>query len=333
MNGFYDYSNCVSGDFAVVRVKCRGNTVTNLNVYSDTDSSSLVFWGFGNGTVVKNSNIYNGITTINGMSENNIFTNYCCRNNIVLENVKHVGKCTETYDTSNLKYSGISMLIYKYQYNYALSASNRTIIPEKTFLYNITIKDCEYITSNFRTCLNLYMTNNKGEITYQDCKDPQYVYPTFLNDTIYITSASQLSAFSGFYGQSLIDKSQTISNLPVEYSWSDTLNDWTINTPWSNILGPVFNTTYISGTPQTADLVISAGVSQRVAIPQGTHTKFKFTGYGPFRYRLGTSASVALSTDIYADPGDVIVNEKLTNTHLAVYGVSYGNVYVEGGSI
>lgn len=104
-------------------------------------------------------------------------------------------------------------------------------------------------------------------------------------------------------------------------------------TDWSNILGPVFNTTYISGTPQTAELVISAGVSQRVAIPQGTHTKFKFTGYGPFRYRLGTSAAVAVSTDIYADPGDVIVNEKLTNTHLAVYGVSYGNVYVEGGSI
>ena len=104
-------------------------------------------------------------------------------------------------------------------------------------------------------------------------------------------------------------------------------------TDLSNLLGPVFNPTYSASNPLVNELSISAGVSQRVVIPSGTYAKFKFTGFGPFRYRLGTSAVTAISTDLYAEAGDAIITNKNSNTHLAVYGISYGTVYVEGGSI
>jgi len=104
-------------------------------------------------------------------------------------------------------------------------------------------------------------------------------------------------------------------------------------TDWSNLLGPVFTPTYSASNPLVNELSISAGVSQRIAIPSGTYVKCKFTGFGPFRYRLGTSAAVAVSTDLYAEAGDSIISNKNSNTHLAVYGISYGTVYVEGGSI
>jgi hypothetical protein len=67
---------------------------------------------------------------------------------------------------------------------------------------------------------------------------------------------------------------------------------------------PVFVPDTIGGTPQTATLVIPAGgPSERVALPAGNYLRLTWTGSGPFAYRQGDSAVVALSTDTPAIPG------------------------------
>lgn len=97
--------------------------------------------------------------------------------------------------------------------------------------------------------------------------------------------------------------------------------------------GSPFAPTYVAGVPQTSTLTINAATAQRVALPTGTHIRVKFTGYGPFRYRLGNSTVVAVSSDLFAEPGDIVVFPVGTATHISVYGVSYGTAYVEGGAV
>lgn len=96
---------------------------------------------------------------------------------------------------------------------------------------------------------------------------------------------------------------------------------------------PVFVPDTIGGTPQTATIVIPAGgPSQSVALPAGNYLRLTWTGSGPFAYRQGDSAVVALSTDTPAIPGYGGVILK-TGTYIAAYGIGGGSLIVEGGEV
>lgn len=91
-----------------------------------------------------------------------------------------------------------------------------------------------------------------------------------------------------------------------------------------------FSPTYISGTPQTSSMQISAGSSQRVLIPQGKYVRITWTGFGPFAYRQGDSSVVAISTDSIGLVGYQIIAPVIA-PYFSVYGIGSGTVYLEGG--
>ena len=88
-----------------------------------------------------------------------------------------------------------------------------------------------------------------------------------------------------------------------------------------------------AGVPDTASLTVSAGVSQRVALPTGTAFRFDWSGYGPFAFRFGSSSVVAVATDF---PGSVGLPQYFHApggaTHIAVYGDGGGTLKVTGGT-
>lgn len=93
-----------------------------------------------------------------------------------------------------------------------------------------------------------------------------------------------------------------------------------------------FRTVYINGIPQTTSLSISAGVSQRVMLPAGSAFRLVWEGFGPFAYRQGNSDVIAVSSDSRATVGyDQIIQRVGPFTHIAVYGIGSGTLYVEGG--
>lgn len=88
-----------------------------------------------------------------------------------------------------------------------------------------------------------------------------------------------------------------------------------------------------AGVPNTALLMISAGVSQRVALPAGTAYKFDFAGYGPFALRFGDSNVVAVATDFTGVVGQPSFwRQPVGATHVAIYGIGGGSLVVSGGS-
>lgn len=94
--------------------------------------------------------------------------------------------------------------------------------------------------------------------------------------------------------------------------------------------GTGFIPTYINGSPSVSSLQISAGMTQRIALPSGNTIRLTWDGFGPFAYKQGNSLVVANAND---SPGRVdnqfIV--PVIGTHIAVYGIGSGQVTVEGG--
>lgn len=88
-----------------------------------------------------------------------------------------------------------------------------------------------------------------------------------------------------------------------------------------------------AGVPDTATLVVDAGVSQNVALPTGTAFRLDWSGFGPFAFRFGSSSAVAVATDF---PGVVGLPQYFENpagaTHIAVYGIGGGTLVVSGGA-
>lgn len=98
--------------------------------------------------------------------------------------------------------------------------------------------------------------------------------------------------------------------------------------------GGVFIPSYSGEVPQTATLAILPAVAQRVALPTGNAFRLTWEGFGPFAYRQGDSNVAAVSTDARATVGyDQIIMKVGTSTHISVYGIGAGTLYIEGGSI
>ena len=93
-----------------------------------------------------------------------------------------------------------------------------------------------------------------------------------------------------------------------------------------------FVPTLTGGILQQATLPISAGISQRVALPVGTYLRLTWFGYGPFAYRQGDASVVATSSDSPANvgPGGIILK---TSDYIAVYGIGAGTLVAEGGDV
>ena len=94
--------------------------------------------------------------------------------------------------------------------------------------------------------------------------------------------------------------------------------------------GTGFIPAYVNSSPSVSSLQISAGMSQRIALPSGSTIRLTWDGFGPFAYKQGTSSVVANAND---SPGRVdnqfIV--PVIGTHIAVYGIGSGAVTIEGG--
>ena len=88
-----------------------------------------------------------------------------------------------------------------------------------------------------------------------------------------------------------------------------------------------------AGVPDTATLVVDAGVSQNVALPTGTAFRLDWSGFGPFAFRFGSSSAVAVATDFPGVVGLPQYFEKPAGaTHIAVYGIGGGTLVVSGGA-
>ena len=89
-----------------------------------------------------------------------------------------------------------------------------------------------------------------------------------------------------------------------------------------------------AGVPDTATLTVVSGVgTNRVALPTGSVFRLDWRGFGPFAFRFGTIASVAIDTDFPGAVGLPQYFEKPVGaTHIAVYGIGGGTLIVSGGS-
>ena len=88
-----------------------------------------------------------------------------------------------------------------------------------------------------------------------------------------------------------------------------------------------------AGVPDTVTLAVDAGVSQNVALPTGTAFRLDWSGFGPFAFRFGSSSSVAVATDFPGVVGLPQYFEKPAGaTHIAVYGIGGGTLFVSGGA-
>lgn len=89
-----------------------------------------------------------------------------------------------------------------------------------------------------------------------------------------------------------------------------------------------------AGVPDTATLQVTASVgTNRVALPTGTVFRLDWSGFGPFAFRFGTVASVAVASDFPAAVGLPQYFKKPAGaTHIIVYGIGGGTLVVSGGS-
>lgn len=120
-----------------------------------------------------------------------------------------------------------------------------------------------------------------------------------------------------------------VAGEPVDYI--PVAGAWQVRT----YVAQVFTPGYTSDVPNTASLTIIAGVgTNRVALPTGTAFRLTWEGFGPFAYRQGDVNAVAATSDARATVGyDQIIVKVGSFTHIAVYGIGAGTLYIEGGSI
>lgn len=115
--------------------------------------------------------------------------------------------------------------------------------------------------------------------------------------------------------------------------WIITFRPWRLVRYASATIMPGFIPVYSAGVPSTSTLTIVAGMPQRVALPEGSSFRAVWEGFGPFAYRQGDSTVTAVSTDARATVGyDQVIQRVGSSTHISVYGLGSGTLYLEGGN-
>ena len=237
---FYNWNKVKVGDFVSIEVKCRNNIVENPTIIGTQDPSGLVFWGFGYGTTVRNGQLINCNVDLGSVANNlgpgglNGNTQFVSPHNITLDNIKFFGKGDYgTFDS--WLYSGIKVHLYTDWFNgsgdwYSSAVSASTSLPpDRMFLYNLSITNCDFKVTDIDHALRLNLVNNRGVINYTSCKNIyDYTHPTFVNDKIIISSATDLSAFGGYPGQTLICKDQYFPREGAIFDWDTSLSAWEI---------------------------------------------------------------------------------------------------------
>lgn len=237
---FYNNSFVEIGDFISIEIKCRNNVYINPMVNGSTDPTGMVFWGFGYGTTIQNGIFNNSTIEVASICNNmglgglNGNTNFVCPSKLNFNNIKFFGKGDyETFDS--WIYSGIKVHLYTGWYKlsndwYNSSASPSTSLPpDKMFIYDINITNCDFKISEIDNALRMNIFNNRGTINYTSCKNVyDYTHPTFINDKIIISSASELSAFGGYIGQTLVCKDQNFQKEGAIFDWEPSLSAWEI---------------------------------------------------------------------------------------------------------
>ena len=238
---FYEYNNVAAGDFIEIETKCRGNVFINPTIIGTTDPSGLVYWGFGKDTTVRDATLINCNIDLGGICNNvgpgglNGNTGFLAPHGIKLENIKCFGKGDYgTFDS--WVYSGIKVHLYRDWFDgggywYSSSASpEQSLPPEKMFIYDISINNCNFKDAQIDHVQNLEYRNNKGDVVFSECKNIyNYTHPTFKNDIININSIQDVSAFNGIIGQTLICKDPYFQNQGIKFEWDSYLNNWILN--------------------------------------------------------------------------------------------------------
>ena len=228
LKNFNRYLEAKDGDFVNITVKCRDNIIINPTVISTGDPSGLVFWGFGNETIVQNGYLHNSIVSIANIIENKNFHEMVGLHKITLDNLKFYGKTSAVYDNNGVS-NGIDIETYDYQFDYSASATSgdNVILPEQAFMYGMTITNCQFEDAKIENVQKLYINNNTGIIKYNRVKNIyDYSSSTFKNDIIYVNNTSAISGFSGYNGQSLVCTDSRFVRGGVIFDWSSDYNDW-----------------------------------------------------------------------------------------------------------